>query len=75
MVASPVGMNTEVVSHGKNGFLAESEDEWVEYLGKLLADAEARREMGGKGRTLIEDKFTLEKNFEKMQRTVRELVV
>ena len=75
VVASPVGMNTEVVSHGRNGFLAETEDEWVEYLGKLLADSEVRREMGGKGRTLIEDKFTLEKNFEKMQRTLRELVV
>ena len=66
VVASPVGMNTEVVHHGQNGYLAHSEEDWVEYLGRLLADAEARRSMGEEGRLLVEREFTLEGNFKKM---------
>jgi glycosyltransferase involved in cell wall biosynthesis len=74
VVASPVGMNTEVVSPGDNGYLASNEQEWVEYLGRLLADEEARESMGRKGRGLVEKQFTLERSFERMQDVVRQLI-
>lgn len=74
VVASPVGMNPEVVNHGQNGFLAGTEQEWVDYLSQLLKDSELRKQMGANGRKLIEEQFNLEKNFEKMEKAIRQLM-
>ncbi len=38
VIASPVGVNTEIV--GDSGIIAETEDEWVDALEKLLYDKE-----------------------------------
>jgi len=49
-VASPVGINSTVIRHGENGFLASSENEWIEALSRLLSDDGLRKIMGNKGR-------------------------
>lgn len=49
VVASPVGMNTDVVREGENGFLADSPDDWFAALDTLLADAMLRRRLGTAG--------------------------
>ena len=54
VVSSPVGVATEIVRHGENGFLANSTDEWAEYLSRLVADAGLRRRMGAEGREIVE---------------------
>ncbi|MDP2966409.1 MAG: glycosyltransferase family 4 protein [Pelolinea sp.] len=60
VIASPVGINTEIVDHGKNGFLASNENEWLEALTKLKADATLRQYMGRNGRKLVEEKYSLQ---------------
>lgn len=70
VVASPVGMNLEVVKEEENGFLASSDKEWVDSLEKLIVDSELRQAFGKNGRELIIEEFTLERNFEKMRREV-----
>ena len=59
VVASPVGVNAEIVSHGENGFLASTEEEWHESLTRLAADPDLRRAMGVAGRARIESEFSL----------------
>ncbi len=54
VVASPVGMNNQVVEHGKNGFLASGPAEWVKCLGKLIEDQGLRKEFGSRGREKVE---------------------
>ncbi|WP_439481072.1 glycosyltransferase family 4 protein [Cyclobacterium plantarum] len=66
VVASPVGMNREVVQHGVNGFLADTEEEWVEFLGQLISDWKMREDFGTKGYELVMEKYTLAGNFQKM---------
>ena len=60
VVASPVGVNTEIVDHGVNGFLANTADEWRSALETLIGDPELRRRMGRAGREKVERKFSLE---------------
>lgn len=60
VIASPVGVNKEIVDHGKNGFLASNEDEWMEALIKLKADAGLRQYLGLNGRKLVEEKYSLQ---------------
>jgi glycosyltransferase involved in cell wall biosynthesis len=46
VVASNVGANRQVVRHGINGFLAETLEDWTEYLGRLSADPALRYRIG-----------------------------
>jgi glycosyltransferase involved in cell wall biosynthesis len=59
VVASPVGVNSEIVSHGENGLLASSDEEWTEALNTLLSDASLRQKMGKMGRSIVEERYSL----------------
>jgi glycosyltransferase involved in cell wall biosynthesis len=54
VVASPVGVTPRVVEHGRNGFLAATEDEWVAHILALAGDAARRSAMGLEGRAAVE---------------------
>jgi glycosyltransferase involved in cell wall biosynthesis len=60
VVASPVGVNSEIVTDGENGFLASTEDEWAEALRRLLSDSGLRRRMGEAGRRRVEQRYSLQ---------------
>jgi glycosyltransferase involved in cell wall biosynthesis len=62
-VCSPVGVNAEIVQEGVNGYLARTEDEWVEKLSRLIEQGELRRQIGIKGRELVEAHYSLEVTF------------
>lgn len=63
VVASPIGMNKEVVVHGENGFLASTNEEWISALEKLIVDPQLRKDFGKKGREKVLNKYTLIGNF------------
>lgn len=60
VVASPVGVNCEIVEHGVNGFLAETPEEWDIALRILLSDSELRKRMGRAGREKVERQYSLQ---------------
>src|SRR5260370_3518113 len=41
-ICSPVGVNTEIIKDGQNGFIAHTEPEWVDQMGRLLPPARSR---------------------------------
>lgn len=59
VVASPVGVNCEIVEHGINGFLAATDEEWRSAIEMLLSDAKLRRRMGAAGRKKVEEHYSL----------------
>lgn len=60
VVASPVGVNEQIVDHGVNGLLAGSLDEWAAALRKLISDPALREQMGKAGREKVEKHFSLQ---------------
>jgi len=59
-VCSPVGANREIVMHGKEGFFAETPDEWRGRLGELIRNWRLRADMGRQARGSIEQQYTVE---------------
>jgi glycosyltransferase involved in cell wall biosynthesis len=57
-VCSPVGVNSKIISHGENGFLATSEDEWITVLTQLLHSASLRRKVGLAGRVAVGKEYS-----------------
>jgi glycosyltransferase involved in cell wall biosynthesis len=65
-VATPLGSNPEVVQHGVTGFLADSEAEWVEYLGLLIKDHELRLRLSHEAARVAKEKYSLAGNTQKI---------
>lgn len=61
VVASPVGMATDVVENNVNGFLARTPQEWFEALSRLVSSAELRRRMGVEARRTVEERYSLQR--------------
>ncbi len=74
VVASPVGVNREIVVDGVNGFLASSHDEWVRALERLKSDPELRKTMGANGRRMVEEKYCLKVTAPRLHRLLLEAV-
>lgn len=59
-VASPVGMNREVIDDGVNGFLPSDSSGWVDTLDRLLADDGLACRIGEAGRRTVEARYALD---------------
>lgn len=61
-IASPVGVNNEIIDHGKNGFLCTTENQWYEALYYLLDNPEETKKMHENARKKIIDKYSVASN-------------
>ena len=57
---SPVGVNSDILQDGVNGFLAGPYSEWFEKTSKLIEDADLRTIMGKAGRQTVIDHYSIE---------------
>lgn len=57
-VASAVGMNNDIITDGVNGFLARTEDEWVEKLSILIDDWRVRSKFRLEARSKVQAKYS-----------------
>ena len=65
IIASPVGMNQEVICNGKNGFLATTHEEWYKALEKYILDCDLRNQHGQEGYEIVQEKFTVKSQLHK----------
>ncbi len=52
-IMSPVGVNSDIITDGENGFLASTKEEWIEKLSKLIDSAQLRVKMGNEARKTV----------------------
>jgi len=59
VIASPIGVNKQIVRPGENGYLAASTAEWLDAFRKLGNNPELRLKMGQSGRQQAEQLYNL----------------
>ena len=59
VVCSAVGDNTKIIADGDNGFLANTQEEWVSKLERLINDPALRKTMGSSGHQWAKDNLSI----------------
>lgn len=73
-VGTAIGYNLELVDHGRTGFLATTQDEWVEYLTTLIEDADLRNTIAAAARFDVEQRFAIDVIGPQLEAAIRETV-
>jgi glycosyltransferase involved in cell wall biosynthesis len=60
VVASPVGVNNDIINNSKCGYLADDVEKWTDSLDLLLSAIEQRKIMGDAGRKVVEEIYSLQ---------------
>jgi len=71
VVCSPIGINSDIVQDGENGFWATNDQEWVDRLSILIQNQELRYQMGLKGIETVEREYSLTVISEKFFRVLQ----
>lgn len=71
-VASPVGLNCEIIREGENGFLAKTEKEWFKKLSILIENEEIRHKMGKAGRRIAIEEYSFYAAVPKLLRALKD---
>ena len=65
-VASPVGVNAQIISNGHNGFLAPDPADWERLIATLICDQDLRTRLARNGRTTVERNYALDTVYPKL---------
>jgi glycosyltransferase involved in cell wall biosynthesis len=66
VVASPVGINCELIANGTRGLVASGKEGWREALAMLIAAPALRLSMGQAGRAFVEQNYSVRRWFPQM---------
>ncbi|MCP4614546.1 MAG: glycosyltransferase family 4 protein [Planctomycetes bacterium] len=69
-VASPVGVNAEIIDHGVNGLLASTPDEWRKSLEVLVQNQALRNKLGAAGRKKVVAEYSVEAHLPKLKQVL-----
>jgi glycosyltransferase involved in cell wall biosynthesis len=62
VLLSPIGVNKEIVTDGKDGYWCENEESWINHLSILIESEATRVEMGKRARKTVEDRYSVKSN-------------
>jgi glycosyltransferase involved in cell wall biosynthesis len=65
VVCSASGAGLDVLTHGREGFQAASDQQWIHSLNELIANPVLRKEMGYRGRKKVEQSYSIQANLPK----------
>jgi glycosyltransferase involved in cell wall biosynthesis len=57
-IVSPVGVNSDIVTHGENGLIATTNDEWFDSIKLLVEDEPLRRQLGAAARETVVERYS-----------------
>ena len=66
-IAFNIGMNKKIITNGINGFLASSENEWLNALSNLIESKELRSRIGSVAYETMNSSYTLQSCFKELE--------
>jgi glycosyltransferase involved in cell wall biosynthesis len=72
VVASPVGVNREIVQVDRSGLLAHDEAQWLDALTALVDDAAMRQRLGAAGRARVVEAYSVQAVAPRLAKLLRE---
>jgi glycosyltransferase involved in cell wall biosynthesis len=66
VIARRLGSNSEIIEHGVNGFLVETQDEWYNCMRELATNHKLRLQMGAKARATVVERYSTQKQMPRM---------
>jgi glycosyltransferase involved in cell wall biosynthesis len=74
-IASSFGDSIKnIINHGENGFLANTEEDWINYLSLLIENHELRKTIGENARKTVEEKYSVEVNKHLYLKAIQEVL-
>lgn len=73
-IASPVGVNAEIIDHGQNGLLAENLNDWTEMLTKLIRDDALRLRLSRSASDAIKKNYSISGNAPRLIQSLIDLL-
>jgi len=73
-ICTDMGANQDVIDHGQNGFLARTDDQWIDCLEELIDDRAKRLRLGDAARKTVKDGYSMKRCAELFGDVVRKSV-
>jgi glycosyltransferase involved in cell wall biosynthesis len=73
VIGSPVGVNSEIIADGLNGYLASTTADWTAALRRLCSDRALRQRMGDEGRRIVEARYSLQGTAPRLAKLLAEI--
>lgn len=73
-VASPVGVNQEIIKDGVNGFLADSPEEWRQKISSLVKDVALSERISCAARKTVAENYSVQVNAPKLAKVIKEVL-
>ena len=64
-IATNYATNLRIIQNGVSGFLAGTDDEWIEKIVRLIEDPSLRQQLGMQGRKRVEELYSVKANYSK----------
>lgn len=72
VVCSRIGACTEFIKDEENGFLVDSQEEWLEKISQLIENHDLRKKIGLAGRATVEKYYSLKANTAKYLEVIKQ---
>ena len=73
-ICTDMGANRDVIKQDKNGYLASTDEQWLEYFETLIDDVDKRLEYGRAARQTVEEEYSMKRCAEMFEKVVHETV-
>lgn len=73
VVASPLGINREIIDEGTNGLTASREEEWIAKLSRLIENPDLRKRLGREGFNTVKKSYSVEVNAPKVKSVIEKV--